>query len=78
MTDNKVEVIWNKELGKELIPISTALGSKLGTHGIRLQKQFQTMMMAHALMNDRTETAREDLDAMIKFSDYINFDFKKI
>jgi hypothetical protein len=74
----KVEIELDKDLAEKLIPISTALGAKLGTHGIRLQKNLQTMMMAHALMNGRTKTIQEDLDSMIKFSDYINFDFKKI
>jgi hypothetical protein len=71
MPYKNVHVTLSKTLAKKL---------KLKTASFRSQKQLQTLAMARAIMNGRTDgmVKEEDVNDIINFTKFINMDFKKI
>ena len=68
----------NPDLFKRLEIISITVGSKIGCYGLRLQKSLQYLAKANAMLNDRTEVTQDDIEKIMKLSNWINYDFNPL
>lgn len=70
-----VEVRMDEKLSRQLYPITSRIGEKVGTHGFRIQRQCQVLCMARAISNGRSEVSQEDVDEISSLMFWINLDF---
>ncbi|MEM5813432.1 MAG: hypothetical protein QXU71_03670 [Candidatus Aenigmatarchaeota archaeon] len=66
------------ELFKEFETISTKMSIELSGYGFRLQKNLQRLAKANAILNNRTEVTKEDIEKVIYLSNWINFEFRSL
>jgi len=78
MVQRAKEVKGNPDLFKEFELISTKLASQYSGYGFRAQVRLQQLAKANALLNKRTEVNREDIEEIVKLSNWINFDFNPL
>lgn len=76
--DTKKTVDLPKELHKILEPYAISIAKPIGLEGIRLYRDFGIMAKAVALRNSRYTVTEEDVNTIINFTDYINYNFRLI
>jgi len=75
----KLQAIPNKpDLFREFDTISTLIGREYDGYGIRAQIGLQRLAKANAILNDRKEVTKTDIDKVIHLSNWINFKFNSI
>jgi len=76
------EIKGNEEIFKQLIPYSEqidyALSKERKVIPFRRQKQLQILLKSNALLNDRDEVTKEDLEWFKSVRYWINFDFNPL
>lgn len=68
----------NSELFKRLEIVTTKLGEQCKGFGFRAQERMQALCKANAMLSGRSEVKKEDIEKIMKLSDWINFDFNPI
>lgn len=73
-----IRVKPNKELNMKLIELAMETEEWEQVYGFRRLEQLQTLLMANALKNGRTEVIQKDYDKVMELSKYINLKFREI
>ena len=73
-----VDVKGNAELFKKMEIASSRLGDEMGGYGFRLQRGLQYLAKANAVLNDRTEIAQEDIDAVLHLANWMNYRYNPL
>jgi hypothetical protein len=68
----------DENLFKDLEIISSKLGSQCDAYGFRSQEKLQQLAKANALLNNRYKVEKEDIDKIIRLSNWINYDFNPL
>jgi len=77
----KVEVALPPEHAMELQKLTLKVMAKIeekNLTGFRLQRQFQTLTMANALIMGRAMVTKEDVRLMKELAEVINYDFNPL
>jgi len=73
-----VNVKGNAELFEKLRTASLQLGVEMGAYGFRLQRGLQCLAKANAVLNDRTQVAQEDIEAVLRLANWMNYRFNPL
>jgi hypothetical protein len=68
-----VDVKGNADLFQKLQLISLSLGQQIGGYGFRTQRSIQALAKANAVLNNRREVTQDDIDKIVKLSNWMNF-----
>jgi hypothetical protein len=68
-----VDVKGNSDLFQKLQLISSSLGQEIGGYGFRAQRSLQSLAKANAVLNNRREVTQDDIDKIMKLSNWMNF-----
>jgi hypothetical protein len=74
MTDVK----GNPELFQQFEISSMTIGKEISGYGLRVQRSFQALAKANALLNDGKEVAQKDIDKILKLGNWMNFRFNPL
>ena len=66
------------ELHKKLEPYAISIAKPAGLEGIRLFRDFGIMAKGIALRSGRDSVTENDIDSIVSFIDYINYNFKML
>lgn len=72
------EIKGNPQLFQQLELISTKVGAQAGGYGFRMQRSLQYLAKANAKLNNREEVTQEDIDKLLKLSNWINYEFNPL
>jgi len=72
------QIKGSKELFKEFEMVSMKLATQYQGFGFRTQIRLQHLAKANALLNGREEVTKEDIEKIIRLSNWINFDFNTL
>jgi len=56
----------------------STIGRESGGYGIRLQRTFQNLAKANAMLHKRRKVIRKDIDKILELSNWINYDFNPL
>lgn len=74
----RIEVKGDPLLFAQFKLLVSDVGRAIDAYGTRMQKMFQTLSKANALLNGRTEVTQTDIDAIKDLSRWINYDFNPL
>lgn len=66
------------ELAEKLTPLTQKVAKAIGTYGIRLQRQAQTLSKARAVCDGRESVNEEDVHRVIEILAWSNLEFKPV
>jgi len=72
---DKVSIKLEPKLHKKLEPYAISIARASGLEGIRLYRDFGILAKGIALRNGRYSVNSDDIDTIIGFTDYINYNF---
>jgi hypothetical protein len=73
-----VDVKGNPELFSQLEILSLKIGQEAGGYGLRMQRNFQVLVKANAILNGRKEVAQEDVVKVLRLGNWINDRFNPL
>lgn len=73
-----VNVKGNAELFEKLRTASLQLGVEMGAYGFRLQRSLQCLAKANAVLNNRAKVAQEDIEAVLRLTNWMNYRFNPL
>lgn len=74
----KVRINLPENLAQRMLPYAIYFGEAQGLYGFRMEKQLQTLLQAHALMNGRERVTEEDVEAVEELLHYVNMNFNEL
>jgi hypothetical protein len=78
MPKQDVSIRLPRKYAQEILPSTATIAQAQETYGFRLQKQFQALLQASALEEDRTSVNSRDVERVLHLMNWVNFDEKTI
>ncbi|MBI4896084.1 MAG: hypothetical protein HY832_00870 [Candidatus Aenigmarchaeota archaeon] len=69
------DIVLPESISEQLALDTKVIAEAQDTYGFRLQKQFQTLLKASALLNKRTLVTEDDLKTVQDLLHWVNFDY---
>ncbi len=72
---DKVEVVLPDKLAEQLIKPAKGMQKRLSTYGFRATRHLRRLVQANALLNERVKATQEDVDEVLRLSEFLNFNY---
>lgn len=73
-----IDVKGNAELFEKLEAASLRFGGEMGAYGFRLQRSLQCLAKANAILNNITEVTQDDIDAVLRLANWMNYRYNPL